>query len=121
MDTSGVDPYHSSPPRPSQTIVTLTATQVPPSTSIPTTTQAPPSTADQIVQPILKRVNQSVTSKKAPCNVVKKGGEPSKKHKSKTTYYSATVHYTPSITQDPPVNVEDETHHESSASGDVFR
>lgn len=118
MAASGVEPYHSSPPKPSLTITTSNATQVPPNPEVrPAAIQVPP-TVDQVAQPKFKRVKQTVISKKAPYNIIKKRGVPSRKRK--TTGSSVAVQHSTSSSQDSPVNI-DETNNESSVLGDVFK
>ena len=79
----GIDPYHSSPPHPSQSILVPTKTQGPFSTVTPISSSVP-RTEEQSSQPKPKRVKKVVSSKKSPHNIVQKGETSSKKRKSRT-------------------------------------
>lgn len=99
--TCVIDLYLSSSPRPSQP------------TTDPTTSQ------NKQHKP--KRIKSLSISKKAPINIVTKGVGTPKKRKSKTAKFSSVALHSCSKTLDPHVNVFDETHQESSVSGDDFR
>ena len=81
--TDGIDPYHSSPPHPSQPILATTTTQGP-SRSTPTSITTIPHSEPQSTQKKSTRLKQIVSSKKAPCFKHKKRGCSSMKRKSRT-------------------------------------